>query len=72
MEQLRIFAGGGGEAGSGTLLSDRDDLLAWTKWMKACPAPLIVNLDGALRDGVDGSRTRARSRWGSSLESTRL
>ena len=54
MEQLRIFAGGGGEAGSGTLLSDRDDLLAWTKWMKACPAPLIVNLDGALRDGVDG------------------
>jgi vesicle-fusing ATPase len=54
VEQLRIFAGGGGEAGSGTLLSDRDDLLAWTKWMKACPAPLIVNLDGALRDGVDG------------------
>jgi vesicle-fusing ATPase len=37
--------------------SQRDDTIRWLKWMKACPAPMIIGFDDELRSAVNATLT---------------
>ena len=37
------------------MLSRRDEAVQWTKWMRACPAPLVIDLSDSLREAVNGT-----------------
>ena len=36
-------------------LERRDEAARWTRWMRACPSPMIIDLSQELRDAVNGT-----------------